>query len=123
MKTASPKKLRGSIKRPGSPSKTGAGEDPVRDLQAENQGLHFQLGERDVEIERMKTTLFALNEKLCVVNDVKQDNEEHRQYLQVSEAERAKLQITIQETSTRILRTSETTSTKHKQLIDDIEGL
>ncbi len=42
-------------------------------MSSENQGLQFQLGERDVEIERMKITLIALNEKLSVTNDIRLD--------------------------------------------------
>jgi len=42
-------------------------------LENENQNLQFSLGERDVEIERMKTTLIALNEKLAVTEDIRLD--------------------------------------------------
>lgn len=47
--------------------------------------MQFQLGERDIEIDRMKTTLFALNEKLAMVTDIKNDLEETKSYLQGSE--------------------------------------
>jgi len=50
------------------------------------------LGERDVEIERMKTTLVALREKLAVTNDIKQDADDHKEYLGNSEAQRQNLQ-------------------------------
>jgi len=49
------------------------------------------LGERDVEIERMKITLIALNEKLAVTNDIRLDADQHKEYLATSEAERNKL--------------------------------
>jgi hypothetical protein len=42
--------------------------------------MQFQLGERDVENERMKTTLFALNEKLSVMEDVEKDAAEQKKY-------------------------------------------
>ena len=91
MKSASPKKRAGTAKnRPGSPSKSMMGAYD-HDVQHELQALQFQLGERDVEIERMKTTLTALNEKLAVVNDVKQDIEDHKAYFKQSEEERGKL--------------------------------
>ena len=41
--------------------------------QQEIQNLQFNLGEKDIEIERMKTTLIALNEKLNVAKDVNSD--------------------------------------------------
>ena len=50
----------------------------------------------------MKTTLLALNEKLTVVNDVKQDIIEHQQYFQESEVQRAKLQDILVDTSNKV---------------------
>lgn len=35
--------------------------------------LSFQLGERDAENERLKTTVVALNEKLLVYGDIEKD--------------------------------------------------
>jgi len=53
----------------GSPNKSMRVSSPHRyvdetyqNLQKENQSLQFALGERDVEIDRMKTTLVSLNE-------------------------------------------------------------
>ena len=46
-------------------------EDSISTLQNENQSLQFALGERDVEIERMKTTLEALNGKLVLISDMR----------------------------------------------------
>jgi len=61
-------------------------------LTSENQNLQFSLGERDVEIERMRITLIALNEKLAVTTDIRLDSEQQKEYLATSEAERKKLQ-------------------------------
>jgi hypothetical protein len=47
--------------------------------------MQFQLGDRDVENERMKTTLFALNEKLSVMEDVQKDIVEQKSYFKSSE--------------------------------------
>lgn len=56
----------GSPHKPSSPSPSRASYlvDDFNSLQAEIQKLQFTVGERDVEIERMKTTLIALNGKL-----------------------------------------------------------
>ena len=43
-------------------------------------------------MERMKTTLFALSDKVVVINDIKKDCEEHKGYFLISEAKRAELQ-------------------------------
>ena len=59
---ASPKKMQHSYQ-----------DDMISQLQEESQHLQFQVGERDIEIDRMKTTLFALNEKLNMVTDIKND--------------------------------------------------
>lgn len=45
-------------------------DDTVTNLQAEVQKLQFVVGERDIEIERMKTTFVALNGKLSSLEDV-----------------------------------------------------
>ena len=37
------------------------------------ENLSFQLGERDTENERLKTTVVALNEKLLVFIDIEKD--------------------------------------------------
>ena len=62
MKSSSPSKVNG----PG-------GEEYQNALS--NDQLQFLIGERDVEIERMKITLIALNEKLAIVNDIKLDGD------------------------------------------------
>ena len=72
--------------------------------QDESQELQFAIGERDVEIERMKITLVALNEKLAVTNDIRLDCDQHKQYLSQSEQQRANLQAQIMDTAEEILK-------------------
>ena len=48
-------------------------DEMMQSLASENQTLEFALGEKDIEMERMKTTLIALNEKLSLTNDIKLD--------------------------------------------------
>jgi hypothetical protein len=75
--SASPNKsMRASV---SSPTKTGSND--IEALQNENQNLQFALGDRDIEIERMKTTLFALNEKINVLSDIRNDVESHKAYI------------------------------------------
>ena len=60
----------------------------IENLQQENQQLQFALGDRDIEIERMKTTLFALNEKINSLSDIRHDCDSHKTYIQQSEDKR-----------------------------------
>ena len=62
-------------------SPTKAAFADIDALQTENQNLQFALGDRDIEIERMKTTLYALNERVNVQNDIRDDIESQKAYL------------------------------------------
>ena len=57
-------------------------------MQQENQNLQFAIGDRDIEIDRMKTTLIALNEKLTVQTDIRKDVGDTRQSFAGSEDQR-----------------------------------
>jgi hypothetical protein len=47
----------------------------------------------------MKITLIALNEKLAIVNDIKLDGDQFKEYFQNTENQRGSLQVKIVETS------------------------
>lgn len=103
MKPQSPKKsTRNSLASPKKSISHNYQDDIINQLQDENQQLQFQLGERDIEIDRMKTTLFALNEKLAMVTDIRNDLDETKSYLQGSESTRQELQGHIQDTSEKV---------------------
>lgn len=106
-----------------SPSKSNIQEDYLNGLQGENQNLQFQIGERDVEIERMKTTLMALNEKLQVLTDIKQDVDDHKEYIRTSEDKRNDLQSYIKKTSEKIAVDTKNHSDQHQEHIDEIDRL
>ena len=57
----------------------------VTQLQNENAKINIQLGERDVEMERMKCTLYALNTKLKGVQEVREQLESQKQLVTESE--------------------------------------
>ena len=57
--------------------------------------MQFTVGERDIEIERMKTTLIALNHKLAALQDIQREVEDHKEFLKMSEDERGGLQTHI----------------------------
>ena len=73
-------------KQPSTAPQTGT--LTMASLQPENQQLQFDIGDRDVEMERMKITLFALNERVAMVAALNQDGDEQRTYLATSEYKR-----------------------------------
>ena len=101
MQSLSPKK-RNTISSPVKTARESKIEETVQTLADQNNALQFQIGERDVEVERMKTTLFALNEKLTVLEDVEKDITETRQNFKSSEATRGELQAQILSTGEKI---------------------
>ena len=71
----------------------------------------------------MKTTLVALNEKLAVTNDIKQDADDHNEYLGNSEAQRQNLQQQMEQTAQKILQDAAANAEQHKKLEDAIADL
>jgi hypothetical protein len=64
----------------------------VSHLKAENESSAFQLGEQDVELDRLRTTIQALNHKIAVTDSLREQLDEQREYLQKSEDEKTELQ-------------------------------
>ena len=123
MKSASPRKTR-----PSSPTKMAGGsinpsQEILNQMNTENQGLQFQLGERDVEIERMKITLIALNEKLAVTNGIRLDCTQYKEYHLTSETERKTLQVKIDECCENIKSSQDLNDEQHEKLKKEIERL
>ena len=72
--------------RSSSPLKASRDVDnSMMSMQQDNTMLQMQMGEKDVEMERMTTTLTALNGKLTVLNDIRSDIDQHKEYLENSE--------------------------------------
>ena len=78
----------------------------------------------------MKTTLFALNEKINVFSDIRNDVESHKAYIQQSEGQRSSLQTHILKTSETITVETSNHNYKHqskiqetKRLMEEIESL
>jgi hypothetical protein len=111
-----------SPKKNSSPMKNG-NAGLIDSLQSENQALQLQLGERDVEIERMKITLIALNEKLAVTTDIKLELEQHKGYLAESEARRVGLQDSIDQSIQNIKGSQNDNDVQHDKLRKEIERL
>ena len=61
----------------------------------------------------MKTTLFALNEKLSMLNDVRQDLNEHKKYFVKSESTRGELQEYINKVGHKVTEDTKQHDAKH----------
>jgi len=110
MKQGSPKKTR-----PSSPQKQQS-QEIFTQVSTENTQLQFSLGERDVEIERMKITLVALNEKLAVTNDIKLELSQTKDYFEESEGKRGDLQAHIDESILKIKAAQGENDQEHSKL-------
>jgi chromosome segregation ATPase len=120
---ASPKKSRPATASPQkSPTKAAAAAENDQ-LHEEIKQLQFTVGDRDVEIERMKTTLIALNHKLASLTDVQKEIDDHKSFLKESEGERGALQTHIVQTSQKITIDTSAHNTKHDKSLAEIESL
>lgn len=63
-------------------------DETMMSMQQDNTMLQMQMGEKDVEMERMTTTLTALNGKLTILTDIRNDIDQHKEYLENSEEQR-----------------------------------
>ena len=77
------------------------------------------LSEKEVEIEHLKTTVIALNEKVEVVNDLRHDVDGARGDFTVSETKRVELQVHIKETSIKIHEETEEHTKYQDHLISE----
>ena len=129
MMKASPKRSRnmtGSMISPGrEPAAASAsyGDDSVGGLQKEVQKLQFTVGDRDVEIERMKTTLISLNGKLSKCEDVQRNLDQQKSSFKVSESKRVTLQTEFTSISQKVRQDTQEHETTHTRHIEEIEQL
>ena len=98
---SSPKKSRPSTV--DSPSRASRAYD---DLPKETSELQHKVLELETDNEHVKNVLIALNEKLLVFNDFKQDVANHKQFLKESENRRETLQMDIRTISTKVITDS-----------------
>ena len=120
---SSPKKSRPSTSSPSkSPTKISVNRE-VEALNDEIQELQFKLGNRDIEIERMETTLVALNQKLEALQDVRVEVEHHTKLFQNSEAERGDQQTLMVKLAHKVRIESETHEEMHDKSRNEIEKL
>ena len=71
----------------------------------------------------MKTTLYALNERVNVQSDIRDDIDSHKAYLQTSENQRGQLQASIVKTSEKIVIETSAHNEKHQSKTLEIKSL
>jgi hypothetical protein len=64
--------------------------------------LTVALGEKDIEMERMKTTLVALTKKLNLVNEVQNYTQMYQDQIRLSEEQRHQLHQHFMDSSNKI---------------------
>ena len=72
--------------------------DPAQVLQVQLHDAQMMISNQEIEIERLKTTVIALNAKASVVDDHKQDVDAHADRHIEHENARMELHTTITET-------------------------
>lgn len=95
----------------------------MQSFQAENSQLTFEMGEKDVELDRMKTTLFALNSKLQQWEEMKSTCANSSESLALSEQKRVELQEAIQESGLKVSSDLLMHSSKKEELVQHISDL
>ena len=75
-------------------------------LQEQFHQAQMTISNQEIEIERLKTTVIALNGKCTIVEDVREDLTEKSKTFDDSEQARADLQTHITTTSTKIISTN-----------------
>jgi len=81
------------------------------------------MGEKDVELERMKMTLFALNSKLQQWEEMKGNCVSAGESLALSEQKRGELQDFIQQSGLKVSSDLQMHSSKKDELVQHISDL
>ena len=85
--------------------------------------MSMQVSEKEIEIERLKTTVTSLNHKCAIVDDHLADVKNARADFKDSEGNRVKLQEHIIQTSVTVETDTNEHNTYQQKLIDQINGL
>ena len=85
--------------------------------------MSMQVSEKEIEIERLKTTVFALNGKCELIDDHVNDVKASQAKFDDSERQRAALQSHITETSQKLLVDSDAHKKYQSDLLAQIKAL
>ena len=95
----------------------------LEQVQAENAQLNFEVGEKEVELDRMKTTLFALNSKLQQWEDMQANCKSSSESLALSEQKRSELSSQIQQSGLQLQDDLKMHSTRKVELTTNVSEL
>ena len=114
------KSIKSPVKKSAKDSAGYASNDVTQQKQEE---LITGINEREVEIEHLKTTMIALDEKVKVMDDIKQDISNTRRDLGESEAKREELQEHIEDTGEKVGVETKKHTTYQEELIAENNDL
>lgn len=106
-----------------SPSKSNLRGGDEQVVQEENHQLQLVIGDRDVEIERLKISITALNQIKDKLQDISSVADEHKETFNISEVKRTELHTTIITQSNNTKEDAHQHDLKHEQNHRDISHL
>ena len=98
-------------------------EDTIRELSQDKQELSMMCEEKETELERVRTTVYALNDKLAIFNDIENELKVKNESLLLSEKKRVELQKRMEETSIKITEDAKFHKETHERLKQEIQEL
>jgi hypothetical protein len=109
-----------------SPKKRGTinlSNDVEQMMLDQQHNMQMTISEKEIELERLKTTVFSLNGKCVIVDDHVEDVRTATYRFNDSEAQRGKLQIHIVETSKKVQLDNTAHTDYQNDLIEEINSL
>ena len=92
-------------------------------LNDQQHQMSMQVSEKEIEIDRLKTTVVSLNSKCVIVDDHITDVQNNRENFQESEVARVKLQEHIVISSQKIITDNSSHTDYQQELIVEIASL
>jgi protein subunit release factor B len=92
-------------------------------LNDQQHQMSMQVSEKEIEIDRLKTTVVSLNSKCVIVDDHITDVQNNRENFQESEVARVKLQEHIVISSQKIITDNSSHTDYQQELINEIASL
>jgi chromosome segregation ATPase len=115
--TASP------LKSPKKRHTVTAGHDYEQMINDQQHNMQMIISEKEIELERLKTTVFSLNGKCSIVDDHVEDVNNANARFNNSEEERGKTQVHIIETSKKVVIDDRSHTDYQNQLVEEINSL
>jgi gas vesicle protein len=101
-----------------------AGGGSIEQIVADaTHNMQMLVSEKEIEIERLKTTVVSLNSKCAIVDDHLEDVKNTTNRFEESEQQRANLQNHMKQTSKKVQQDNNAHTEYQNQLLDEIDAL